>query len=177
MKRKGIVTAGLAVALVLGAAVAPATAYLTGNDEALGRVSVGPLADQVYIEEDVEGLKKTVTLTADPKSGPVYVRMRAYTGSEHEQYLRYVPDDEGLWVGPDDEGWYNYAAILGPGESANGLVVELDGLPEGMLLTEGDSVNVVIVYEYTPVLFDEDGEPYADWSDELSELIVEEGEA
>ena len=172
MKRKGIVTAGLAAALVLAAAVAPTTAYLTDNDEVLGRVSVGPLKDQVEIVEDVEGLKKTVTLTADPSSGPVYVRMCAYTGSEYEKYMKYTLDEGGLWTGPDKEGWFNYTAILGPGESANDLVVELKDMPEGTLDTEGDSVNVVIVYEYTPVLFDEGGKAYADWDGELSKLIV-----
>ena len=41
--------------------------------------------------------------------------------------------------------------------------MELVDLPEGTLLTEGDSVNIVIVYEYTPVLYDEAGNAYADW--------------
>lgn len=166
MKRKSIVTAGLAVALVLGAAVAPAAAYLTDNDEALGQVPVGPLSTVVRIEEKVEDLSKVVTLTADEKSGPVYVRMRAYTGPDYMKKLVYAAG-EGWDREPDSEGWFYYAPILNPGEPASSFGVELVDLPEGTLLLPGDKVNIVIVYEYTPVLYQEDGTPYADWNLDL----------
>lgn len=163
MKRKDLIAAGLAAALVLGATLAPAAAYLTGNDEAQGQVPVGPLTSVIRIEEDVEDLRKTVTLTSDAKSGPVYVRMRAFAGPEYEKNLKYTRGD-GWSDAADAEGWWYYGPILQANDSASPFVVELVDLPEGTLLTEGDSVNIVIVYEYTPVLYNEKGEPYADWN-------------
>lgn len=170
MKRKDIIAAGLAAALVLGATLAPAAAYLTGNDEAQGRVPVGPLTSVVRIDEDVEQLKKSITLTnekndpdnPDAVSGPVYVRMRAYTGPKYEKKLVYTRGD-GWSDAADAEGWWYYGPILQDKESTTPFGVELVDLPEGTLLTEGDSVNIVIVYEYTPVLYDEAGNAYANW--------------
>ena len=62
---------------------------------------MGPLTSVVRIDEDVEQLKKSITLTnekndpddPDAVSGPVYVRMRAYTGPEYEKKLVYTPGD------------------------------------------------------------------------------------
>lgn len=171
MKRKDLIAAGLAAALVLGATLAPAAAYLTGNDEARGRVPVGPLTSVVRIDEKVERLKKSITLTnekndpddPDAKSGPVYVRMRAFAGPKYEENLKYTRGD-GWSDAADAEGWWYYGPILQDKESTTPFDVELVDLPEGTLLTEGDSVNIVIVYEYTPVLYNEKGEPYANWN-------------
>ena len=101
-------------------------------------------------------------VTSDAKSGPVYVRMRAFAGPEYEKNLKYTRGD-GWSDAADAEGWWYYGPILQANDSASPFVVELVDLPEGTLLTEGDSVNIVIVYEYTPVLYDEAGNAYADW--------------
>ncbi len=40
--------------------------------------------------------------------------------------------------------------------------------PAGEEPEEGDEFNVVVVYESTLVLYDKDGNPYADWSNVLT---------
>ena len=62
----------------------------------------------------------------------------------------------------DADGWWYYEAILKPGELTNVLSVKIEVTREMMDL-EIDNFNVVVVQESTPVLYREDGTPYADW--------------
>lgn len=52
------------------------------------------------------------------------------------------------------------------------VVIDIPAMPEGnepgqTKPEDGESFNVIVIYESTPVRYDENGEPYADWSETL----------
>lgn len=49
------------------------------------------------------------------------------------------------------------------GKTAKELSVRIGNVPEEEL-KDGLTFNVIVIYESTPVLYREDGTPYADWN-------------
>lgn len=50
--------------------------------------------------------------------------------------------------------------------------MKIDNIPEGK---DGAQFNVVVTYECTPVLYNADGTPYADWTTILDNGNLSEG--
>lgn len=165
MKKKTIKTACLtAAALVLsaGLTVGSAMAYFTtytvsdgGVKLHLGAVKT-EIGEQVNIPEKRKELQLTNTGEFD-----CYVRLKAVTGDAYKDGIVYSePDDKGNWTpGVSSEGYYYYNDILEPGETTTRLDVNFR-FPAG---EEPADFNVIIIQECTPVLYDKDGNPYADW--------------
>lgn len=158
MRRKKLgLTAGaaasvLAAALALVPPVGSADAYFTTYTGAAGgrTLSVGSQPD---IEETFSGWTKTVTVSNSAESQPVYVRVRGFA-SGHSLVYR---DDSGSWSAGED-GFYYYSQIVYAGEETMPIQVGIGDIPE-----EEGSFNVAVVYESTPVQYQPDGTPYADW--------------
>ena len=75
-----------------------------------------------------------------------------------------------------------YNSILEPGETTPELLIKYtfpedkDSDPD--IDTRPEEINIVVVHECTPVLYDEEGNPYADWVnvvilDESTETVTE----
>lgn len=156
MKRKQWLLAVLALGLVLGASIGPISAYFTTYASAKGGYPIY-LGSTTTVYEEFSRWTKHVTITSEEDSQPVFVRARAYCGETYE--VSY--DGADAWTDGGDGFWY-CDAILNGGEATAPLDVHIENVPAA---TEpGESFNVVVVYETTPVQFDEAGEPYADWS-------------
>lgn len=189
MKKVNICLTALAVVLVLGAGIHNIWAYFTTYAEAQGGYVI-ELGDRTHVKEEFSGWTKRLVVTSKADSQPVYVRARAFCGSG---YTLAYEDTEGKWNESGD-GYYYYSDILYAGESTSELSVKIDGLKlqrdtdpvtgetiytyEG--LEVGESFNVVVIYESTPVRYDENGNPYADWEgevlrEETVEPVVEQG--
>lgn len=171
MTRKYWIPALLAVVLVLAMSIGPAWAYFTATTSAVGgiTISVEPTTD---IDEPVvrEGVKHVV-ISADEKSKPVYVRVRAFWGDLADTV---TCGGEGWTEGED--GWWYYGEILNGGEQSREFLVTVSRLLESKDdIIEGQNFGVVVVHEATPVQYDEDGVPFADWNITLDEW-QEEGE-
>ncbi len=157
MKRKGVfLLLALAVALALTSNIEPGWAYFTSNARARGALTVSLGA--THLEEDFYNWTKHVTVVSDPGSQASYIRARAFAGEEYEL----VYSGEG-WT-PGGDGWYYYDEIVYGGEATDELLVQIRNVPEDA--GPGDGFNVVVVYESTPVRYDADGNPYADWHTE-----------
>lgn len=81
----------------------------------------------------------------------------------------------GEW---DDDYWY-FNSILGPGRTTPELKISYE-LPGEEDEDRPNEINIVVVHECTPVLYDEDGNPYADWENiaavgESTETVAEPG--
>ena len=149
MKREPLIAAALAAALVLGATIAPATAYFTDTTQATGGhpVKVGTSTDmkEWYAEK-----QKHVTISNDEDSAqPVWLRAKVFSPVE------FSAAGQGWPTSPDVDGWYEYSSVVEPGASTEELVVTLtfpevksDKQPDGAVY--GDNVNVVVVYESVP---------------------------
>ena len=154
MKKKNVFLLALAVVLVLSASVSAAFAYFTTYAEAKGGYEIE--MGETHIREDFYDWTKRVTVVSDEDAQPVYVRARAFSGSQYP--LSY--SGEGWTQGSD--GYFYYDQILYGGQVTSELVVRISGVPEDAV--PGSGFNVVVIYETTPVQYDENGNPYADWN-------------
>lgn len=155
MKKTGrirnILLISFAVIFVAAAGIGEASAYFTTYARAKGAHTID-LGYRTRIEEEFDSWTKRVTIE-NTKGSPVYIRARAYSGDQYE--LTYSSD--GGWeMGTD--GWYYYTQPVEVDNSTSVLNVLISGIPQEAV--DGDEFNIVVVYESTPVRYDENGDPY-----------------
>lgn len=152
----------LAAALVLlgSLTVGTALAYFTTYTQAEGGIVLDLGFTETIPEENVVNGAKQVTIknTGDYEC---YVRMKALVGDSYT--ISYTePGAEGKWT-PGAEGFYYYSDILAPktGESSRiDVNISFPEVKDG----KAPAFNVIIIQECTPVLYDNEGNPYADWT-------------
>ncbi len=169
MKHKNLILTALAAAMVLTGAMGSAYSYFTTNAEAAGAATIS-LRSRTEMQEEFSNWTKHVTVTSTEDSEPVYVRVKAFCGSE---YSLVYSDSEGNWT-PGSDGYYYYTPIVNAGETTTNLDVRIENVPADV--KDAESFNVVVIYETTPVQYREDGTPYADWSVKLTTGTTEGGE-
>ena len=182
MKRKrfgNICLSLLATASILTMGINNALAYFTTYTSAEGGIPIHLGEERTEITETFDSRTKHVTITNDAGSGPVYIRARAFC-ARYELTYKSVP--EGTWTqengswnrivpeGESGEYWYYKDIVEGGGSTTTlDVVIDIPSLSEGTngegtKPEDGESFNVIVIYESTPVRYDENGEPYADWS-------------
>ena len=158
MKRtKKTILAVLAAALLASATVSTTVAYFSTYAETEGGMTIS-YWHQEEITEDASDLAKDITITADKDSAAVYVRARAYTGSE------YTISCSGAGWTDGGDGWWYYSEPIADGASTGALHAEISNIPAEADI--GDGINISVVYESTLVCYRKSGEtfePYADW--------------
>ena len=159
MKLKKIILPLLALVMLAGAAIRPAMAYFTSYTRAKGGYTIHQ-SSTTTVDEEFSDWTKRITIQ-NTEGGPVFVRSRAFAGSAYT--LSY--SGEGWSDGGD--GWYYYGAPLPAGGTSAALLVSISNLPKA---EEGESFNVAVVYESTPVLYGKDGTTSADW-----DMILDRG--
>ena len=82
----------------------------------------------------------------------MYIRAKAFCGSAYDLVTWMNPADWSL----GEDGYYYYDGIVNGGEVTEELQVRIENVPED--ITDPASFNVVVVYESTPVRYDEAGE-------------------
>ena len=171
MKKNAVSLAAfaLAAALLICSAVGSAWAYFTTYAEAKGSHTIS-LGSKTTVEEKFSAWTKRVTVTNEEGSAPVWVRAKAFFGSE---YSASYSDENGKWT-PGSDGYYYYGDIVNGGESADELLIKIGNIPEDA--KDSESFNVIVIYETTPVQYDESGNAYADWTLKLNTETVGEGE-
>lgn len=170
MKRNTFLLLVLAIVMVVSASIGTAWAYFTVSDGAEGSQTVGLAGGSSTVTETFDSWTKHVVVTNDEGSAPVYVRAKAFYGDEYDVTMT---GSEG-WTAADADGWYNYSGILNGGEATTELLLRIDGAPESAEV--GDSFNIVVVYETTPVQHDASGNAYADWNVSLDAGTTEGGD-
>ena len=167
-KRSAVLLASLAAGLILASTIGSASAYFSAYTTAEGSVQIHLGSSTELEEPEVAAGVKHLVITCKEGSQPVYVRATAFAGQDVT--LTYA-SNSGHWVDGGDGYWY-YAdgsldalLPLAGGEKTDGdeellVHVSRDVTEENV----GDTYNVVVIYEATPVLYDESGNPYADWN-------------
>lgn len=164
---RNILLVSLAVIFVAASCIGEAWAYFTTYASARGGHII-KLGYETEITEEVSGKEKRVKITNKEGSQPVFIRARAFSAYD----LDYEGDD---WtdsstgcdyrnVETGDGEWYYYKYIVEGGKPTTELKISIT-FPKGS--KDGDSFNVVVVYESTLVRYDDEGHPYADWSRKL----------
>lgn len=140
-----------ALVFLAGAAVPPAMAYFTTYVEAEGGYPI-TLGNETTIEEKVENMEKHIVLTNTGESD-CFVRVKVFAGSQITLTM-----SGSSWNQGEDGYWY-YSDIVPVSGNTEELLAKI-AVPEEYK----ESFNVVVVQECTPVLYEEDGTPYADWN-------------
>lgn len=145
-----------AVILAGSMSIQSALAYFTANASAQGghTISLGSSTD---IVEKVIDRAKQIIIT-NTGENDCFVRVKVFSGSQID--IEYS-GESGAWSQGEDEYWY-YSDIVPAGGKTSMLKASII-IPEGF----EDDFNVVVVQECTPVLFDQNGKPYADWTQKI----------
>ena len=153
MTQRKLMLTALAVVLAVGVTAVPALAYFTAHTEAVGNVPIS-LGTTTTITEDLpDPLTKVVTIN---NQGPeaCWVRVKAYSAYP----LEYTPGEN--WKENGD--YFDYTEILEAGDDTTALTVKVTPPADPK---QDENFNVIVVYEATPVTYDENGEPETppDW--------------
>lgn len=174
MKNKTLVLAFIAVVLVAAMGISPAWAYFTDSDTATGVIPIKTKPKTDIKETYKTGTKSVVVMNKEDSSTPVYVRVRVY----YSGAFKSVTASGDKWDGPEDpkNDWYYYQDIVEVKSETTPLNVQIEWpkvkegeSTEGYVI--GDNFNVIVVYESTPVMYDAEGNPYADWSYILDKVV------
>ena len=149
-----VVLTAAAAALLASLSVGNALAYFTSYCEAEGSVAMNMGFTRTEIDEDViEGEKRvTIRNTGDYDC---FVRLQVFAPVDVAE------SGEDGWVKESDGYWY-YSPVLSPGESTTVFHAEFKTALNGMV-TKPEEFNIVVVSECTPVVYDDNGNPYGDW--------------
>jgi hypothetical protein len=154
----------MTAALTLEGASAYFTTYVSAGGSQVVR-----LGSSTEIHEDVSQMTKHISIENASAENDCFVRVKVFYGGDLEVVYS---DTENNWYEGEAGYWY-YRPILPAAQTTTGLDVKIN-VPEGY---DRDSFNVVVIQECTPVVFDETGNPTADWSTVYSEYEeVSEGE-
>lgn len=169
MKRIGInrttfVLSAVALGMVASLTVKGALAYFTTYVSA-GGSHVVTLGSQTEIHEDLSDMTKHISITNTSQINDCFVRVKVFYGGDVNVTYHDKSESGNLWTYSKEDGYWYYGPILAAGESTEILDVKIEDLPEDF---DRDSFNVVVIQECTPVVYDEDGNPTADWKNVFS---------
>ena len=175
LRRGKVVAVALAASLALGMGAAPAWAYFTDSHHADGGLPIKGQPDTDIHEWYAEATKHVV-ITNDEEAGlPVFVRAKVQTS------LTFEAVGKGWSAKPDEDGWYYYDTVVDPGAETQDLTVKVtfptvksEEQPDGTAVY-GDNYSVIVLYESTPAIYDENGNPVIDWNYEWPEEDTEGG--
>lgn len=151
-----------AAALLLTAAVGlkEASAYFTTYVSA-GGSQIVHMGAQTEIEEDVTDMTKHISIRNASQINDCYVRVKVFYAGPFEVTFTDRSESGDLWTYSEADGYWYYGPILPAGGATEILDAKIGGLPQDF---DRDSFNVVVVQECTPVIYDENGNPTADWN-------------
>ena len=150
--RNTFVLSLLALALILSAVISPALAYFTDQDQATGAIPI-TLGGQTEINDTITGLEKTISIK-NTEGRDVWVRLLVAVGdAENQAKLTIKPGD--YWEAGGDYWYYNDP--VSEGETTTPFIVNLSQILTDKFAETQTEFNVAVLYETTPVQYDEKG--------------------
>lgn len=154
---------------LLGAAALGMTAFLTLDDVSAyfttyvsaGGSHVVRLGSGTEIHEDLSDMTKHISITNTSKAGECFVRVKIFHSSQFGVSCQDRSESGDLWTYSETDGYWYYGPVLPAGASTEILDAEIGDLPADF---DRDSFNVVVIQECTPAVYDEAGNPAADWN-------------
>lgn len=162
LKRKIFWLAAAALVLTAGISIQDTMAYFTTYVTAKGGHPV-TLGTQTSIKEEVEDMTKHIVLSNTGEC-ECYVRVKVFGGSMYKIEFSGATDENNnaYWSLNEEDGYWYYKDILAVGEETKELLAKIE-IPADST----ESFNIVVIQECTPVLYDESGNPYADWNKKI----------
>ena len=155
LHKKPRIMAAAALALTGTLAVGSAMAYFTTYSTAGGGVKMNMGFTETVPKEDVDENGKHITIE-NTGNYDCFVRVTAFAPVK----LTYNAPDGG-WTDRGDGYWYYDEVLPAKAKTTKELNIKYT-FPSGD--DKPEEFNIVVIQECTPVLYDEDGNPYADWN-------------
>lgn len=162
--KKSLCLAAAALALTASLSVGSAMAYFTTYTTASGGVTVSLGSTVTEPQETVSDWTKHITIQ-NTGDYDCYVRVKVFAGDKFKDGLVFS-DADGKWS-PGEGDYYYYSDIVPAGGSSGELLVKINFDSEEVK----EDFNVIVAQECTGVLYDDNGNPYADWN-----VIADSGE-
>lgn len=144
----------VALVLALTTMLPTALAYFTANSYAAGSKSVA-VGVNTTTDEKMDGNAKVMTIT-NTGNQEVFVRVRVFALAK---YIKKI--ENSGWR--QDGDWYYYDTPLTVTAPDNEVTFRVELNNPNPLDNDLDDFEVTVVYEATPVLYNEKNEPYAKW--------------
>lgn len=153
---KKLCLAAAALTLTACVSVGSAMAYFTTYATTSGGATISLGSTTIIPNEEVVGMEKRISVenTGDYEC---FVRAKVFAGDKYQDGLVFTPDEAGTWSLGED-GYYYCSAVIPAGGSSETFRVKID------TMDSEDDFNIIVVQECTAVLYDENGNPYADWN-------------
>ena len=155
LHKKPLIMAAATLALTGTLAVGSAMAYFTTYSTAGGGVKMNMGFTKTDPNEQIKSDGKHVTISNIGKYD-CFVRVKAFAPVK----LTYSAP-KGGWTDRGDGYWY-YDEVLPAGQTTDPELVISYEFPSGD--DKPEEFNVIVIQECTPVLYDEDGNPDANWN-------------
>ncbi len=174
MRKYGKIVGMSAAALALTAAltVESSMAYFTTYVSAGGSEIVN-LRTQTEIHEDVSEMTKHIGITNTSPENDCFVRVKVFYVDDDKITIDYIPEagHEDEWYYDDSSdpvlgGYWYYRPLLEAGKTTSILDAKIN-VPQSKEEFDKDQFNVVVIYEFTPAIYDDDGNVTYDWSKKL----------
>lgn len=157
---KPVILTAAAIALTAAVTVGSAMAYFTTYTTAKGSVEMNMGFTETIPVEEVDEAGKHVTIE-NIGDYDCFVRVKVFSDVE-------VDYKAGSGWEENADGYWYYTEVLPAGESTSELLVTYE-FPVNTEEDTTEEFNIVVIQECTPVLFDEDGTPYANWDHVITE--------
>ena len=158
--KKLVALSAAALFLTAAAGIRQASAYFTTYVSA-GGSQVVHMGARTELQEDVTDMTKHISNTNASQINDCYVRVKVFYAGPFEVTYTDRSERGNLWTYSEADGYWYYGPILPAGGSTEILDAKIGDLPEDF---DRDSFNVVVIQECTPVIYDENGNPTADWN-------------
>lgn len=172
MNKRKLVLTFLVFALIICANIQPAMAYFTTFTYAKGGHPIY-LRDTTRIEEQFSNLTKHVRIRSEANSEPVWVRAKVFYAYQGIEKITIKEDENpaSKWKKGATDGngyvYYNYSEPLLGGGTTDELTIVIE-TNKTLTPDAGDQYDVIVVYESTPVRYDENGNQLpVDWNTQL----------
>ncbi|MCI8638068.1 MAG: hypothetical protein HFG41_02685 [Coprococcus sp.] len=149
-----------------------ASAYFTTYVSAGGSQVVN-MGAQTEIHEDVSRMTKHVSVMNTSQINDCYVRVKVFHSGDLNITYEDTSEAGNLWTYSDADGYWYYGPILEKGASTEIFDIKIGDLPDDF---DKDSFNVVVIQECTPVIYNAQGNPTADWNTIYDEYQKVQGE-
>ena len=163
MNKKIICLTVVACILLTGCFVKEAMAYFTTYILTEGREVLNLGFTQTKVEEEIVDGKKIVVIR-NTGTADCYVRVSAIVAEQYKNVISDTePDGVNNWTEKKGD-FYEYKLVLKAGEATTPLYINISTITTkpGQ---DADDFNVIVIQECTPILYDENGDTYAGWSD------------
>ena len=158
-RAKSVLLAALALALVLGSTAVPSMSYFTTYVTANGSKVLELHGTDIKIDEEVDSNVKSVRVKSTGET-ECYARVKVFCPLQETvpEVLAFTSqaDGAGTWEQGSDGYWY-YSEPIAPGDLSATLKIEIDMERLKAAGLGGQDLDVVVVAECAPVLYDGTG--------------------